>query len=194
MTLYKPTFEAVRWVAANMRKADAEEIYPLWFDPTPDALATAVMARPEYAWLAADANGPIAVFGMVEVRPGAWQAFAFGTDDFPKVAGEVTKFLLRKVKPHLFNVLGAVRVFAHSHGDHASAHAWLRMLGAKSTPDPEYGPNGETYLHFVLRRSDWQLSEAKKAFRIVVSGGEPDLASSVGSQLTDPNVLRPQNP
>lgn len=181
MTLYKPTFDSVRYVAANMRQADVEEIHPLRFDPSPEAIAATVMADPSYCWLAAT-DKPVAAFGMFEVRPKCWYAFAFGTDYFPIVAGEITKYLIRKVKPHLFNDLGARRVEAWSHPDHHQAHAWLKLLGAKGTPDPEYGPEGQTYIHFVMRRGDWELSEAQKAARIVVSdGGKPDFASSVGS-------------
>lgn len=188
MTLYKPTYEAVRWVAQNMRDCDREEIYPLRFDPTPESLAAAVMSDTRYCWLAATESEPVAVFGMFEIRPNAWTAFAFGTDNFPKVAGEMTKYLLRKVKPHLFRDLGATRIEAHSHPAHTQAHAWLELLGAKGTPDTEYGPNGETYLHFVLRRSDWELSEGQKADRIVVTGGEPNLASSADSTITAGDV------
>lgn len=178
MTLYKPTFESVCYVAANMRAADKEEILPLRFDPSPESLARAVMSDTSYCWLAAHEGAPAAVFGMFEVRPKAWTAFAFGTADFPKVVLEMTKYLSRKVKPHLFRDLGAVRVEAYSHPAHDQAHAWLRLLGANGRPETEYGPSGETYLHFVMRRSDWQLSEAKKASRIVVTGGNPGFASS----------------
>lgn len=188
MTLYKPTFESVRYVAANMRQIDKDEIYPLRFEPTPESLAAAVMSDTSYCWLAAT-DEPVAVFGMFEVRPKAWTAFAFGTDNFPKVAKEMTKYLVRKVKPHLFNDLGAIRVEAHSHPAHTEAHAWLELLGAKGEPDPDYGPDGQTYLRFVMRRSDWLLSQPKKLARIVVtgseqdrSGGKPNFASSAGSK------------
>ncbi len=187
MTLYKPTFESVQYVAANMRQADREEILPLQFDPSPEALARVVMSDTRYCWLAAK-DVPIAAFGMFEVRPRSWTAFAFGTDRFSEVARDVTKFLVRKVRPHLFGELGAVRVEAHSHPEHRQAHAWLRRLGAKPTMDPEFGPNGEPYLHFVMRRSDWELSQAKNPDRIVFSGGaspldaggKPDFASPAG--------------
>lgn len=185
MTLYKPTFESVSFIASRVRAADAEEILPLRFDPSPAGLAQTVMSNPTFVWLAAQEGKPIAVFGMFEVRPKAWTAFAFGTDDFPKVASEMTKFLIRTVRPHLFGVLGARRVEAHSHPAHKEAHAWLKLLGAKGEIDPDYGPNGETYVRFVMRRADWELAEAKKAARIVVigcasslaRGGKPDFAS-----------------
>lgn len=188
MTLYKPTFESVRYVAANMRQADVEEIHPLRFDPSPDGIAATVMSDPAYCWLAADIM-PVAVFGMFNVRPKTWYAFAFGTDYFPKVAGEITKFLIRKVKPHLFNDLGARRVEAWSHPNHHQAHAWLRLLGAEGTPDPEYGPGGETYMHFVMRRGDFEVTGAEKAPRIIVSsGGKPNFASSAGSPTAPEHV------
>lgn len=160
-----------------MRAADREEILPLRFDPSPENLAGTVMMRPEYVWLAAR-EAPIAVFGMMPIRPKAWAAFAFATDEFPKVAGEITKFLTRKVKPHLFGELGAHRVEAWSHPNHHQAHKWLKLLGATGAEDPEYGPRGETYIHFVMRRSDWLLSEEKRAPTLFsYLGRKPDLAS-----------------
>lgn len=172
MTLYRPTLESVKFVAANMREADKEEIYPLRWEPTPDSLAHSVIAATPYAWLAVDGNTPVAAFGMHEARPKAWTAFAFGTDYFPKVAGEMTKFLCKMVRPHLFDELGARRVEAWSHGNHVQAHKWLEKLGAKGEPDPDYGPNGETYVRYVMRRADWDLLKAQKAFRIDVSKAE----------------------
>lgn len=178
MTIFKPTLASVHYVAANMRAADREEIDPLRFDPSPESLAATVMSDPTYVWLAA-APDPIAVFGMFEVRPRAWTAFAFATDDFPKVAASVTKFLIRHVAPHLFNTLGAVRIEAHSHVNHAGAHRWLERLGAKGTLDPEYGPNGESYVHFVCRRSDYLgVTEEKIPPTIGALGGKPCFASS----------------
>ena len=169
MTLYKPTFESARFVAANMRAADVEEIHPLLFDPRPETIASYVMAS-RYAWLAAKER-PIAVFGCYEARPKCWAAFAFGTDEFPRVAGEMTKFLVRKVKPYLFGDLGARRVEAYSHPNHKQAHAWLELLGAKGTVDPEYGPDGQAYVHFVMRRSDWEVTSPGKPGTIFTSGG-----------------------
>jgi RimJ/RimL family protein N-acetyltransferase len=177
--IFKPTLADVTYVATNMRAVDAEEIYPLRFDKTPEGLAHTVMSSPVYVWAAAPPGGaPAAVFGVYEVRPRAWTAFAFGTDNFNTVAGGVTKFLLRKVKPHLFHDLGAQRVEAWSHGNHVQAHRWLTALGAKPEPDPEYGPEGETYVRFVARRSDWLLSQAAKPPTIFAYlGRTPDLAS-----------------
>lgn len=174
MTLYKPTYESVLHVAQNMRAADCEEIYPLLHDPSPEELARRVMSCPTFCWLAA-APHPIAAFGMFEVRPRAWTAFAFATDDFPKVALEMTKFLVRKVKPFLFNDMGAVRIEAHSHPAHTQAHRWLKMLGAKAEIDPEYGPNGEPYVRFVMRRSDFLVTERTAGSTIGATRPEPVL-------------------
>jgi len=177
LTLYQPTLESVRYVAANMRAADAEEIWPLRFDKTPEGLATVVMSDPTYCWLVA-LERPIAVFGMFQVRPKAWTAFAFGTDEFSRVAGEMTKFLCRKVRPHLFGELGAQRVEAWSHANHTEAHKWLELLGASGEPDLEYGPDGQTYIRYVMRRSDWLLSQPKNHPKLMTTHGRtPDLAS-----------------
>lgn len=178
--IFKPTFASVLYVASNMRAADAAEIWPTRFDKTPEGLANTVLSSPSYVWVAAPDGGPPAVvFGMYEVRPRAWTAFAFATDQFAKVAGEVTKFLIRKVKPHLFGDLGAQRVEAWSLGSHRQAHLWLEKLGAEGEPDPEYGPEGQTYVRFVMRRSDWLLSQPQKPPTLLASlGRKPDLASS----------------
>lgn len=173
----KPTLAGVAFVAANMRAADAEEIWPLRFDKTPEGLARTVMSDPAYVWLAT-AGEPVAAFGMFEVRPKAWTAFAFATDNFNKVSLEITRFLVKVVKSHLFQDLGAQRVEAWSHGNHAQAHRWLTALGASPEPDPEYGPEGEPYVRFVMRRSAWLLSRAEKTPTLFASGRIPNLASS----------------
>jgi hypothetical protein len=184
LSIHSPTLAAVRDVAAHMRAPDREEIWPLWWDPSPEKMAEGIMSRPQFCWIAAKDGVPTVVFGAIEYRPKAWNAFAFGTDAFESAAPEMTKFLLRKVKPHLFNELGAVRIEAYSHGDHKTAHRWLELLGAKGTPDPEFGPDGQTYIHFVMRRSDFIVTQGKRRPTIVASecafdaGGTPNFASS----------------
>jgi RimJ/RimL family protein N-acetyltransferase len=148
--------EAVFHVAANMRAADKEEIYPLHWDESPFVLTAAVMAAPRYAYLAWDGNRPIAVFGAAEIRPTVWQAYCFATDEFPKVYREVTKFLLRNVKPYLFKELGANRIFADSHIAHKDAHRWLQRLGAKQEGFLRaFNKKGETYVSFAMTRQDF---------------------------------------
>lgn len=177
MTLYKPTLHSVIDVAERMRAIDRDEIYPLLFDKSPQELARRVLADSRYCWLAAT-DKPVAVFGAHQTRPGAWRAFAFATDDFPKVYREVTKFLVQRVRSHLFLELGAQRVEAHSSASHTAAHNWLTRLGAVGTWDPEYGPNGETYQHFIMRRSDFDVTQRAKARRIVVSGHDLNQAEN----------------
>ena len=65
----KPTLAGVAFVATNMRAADAEEIWPLRFDKTPEGLARTVMSDPAYVWLAT-AGEPVAAFGMFEDKFG----------------------------------------------------------------------------------------------------------------------------
>lgn len=193
MSLHKPTYEAVLHIAQRMRAIDKEEIYPLLFDPTPKELARRVMSDQTYCWLAAtEEHGPVCAFGMFEVRPKAWTAFAFATDNFNSVALEVTRFLKKKVCPHLFLDLGAVRIEAHSHLKHETAHRWLTFLGAKSKLDLEYGPQGQAYRHFIMRRSDFDVTYGQKRSRLLVTGGKPDLARPDHEHSADVHPQHPQ--
>lgn len=153
MNLTHPTHDVILDIALRMRERDREEIYNLRFDDNPFTLVNDVMAQRNFSWVAWHAGRPAAAFGGAPTHPGVWKMYAFGTDDFERVARGLTRFAARAVIPELFGALGAHRLQADSHVKHETAHRWLRRLGAKvESVRKAYGRDGSDYLHFVLSK------------------------------------------
>lgn len=144
--------EACVWdVVENMRERDKEEIYGLRQSEDPRFVVHDVMAMANFSWVAWLDDMPQAVFGGGEVRPGVWSMFAFATDKFPRLALGLTRFAKKTVIPTLFNELGAHRLQCESHEKHASAHRWLKSLGADCEAVKRgFGKDGSNYLEFVI--------------------------------------------
>lgn len=95
---------------------------------------------------------PAACVGAVELRPGVFEVFMFGTDAWPNVAITATRWVRRMLIPALY-LAGAHRAQAASLATHISAHRWLGYLGASIESEmPGFGGNGETFLQFVWLR------------------------------------------
>lgn len=75
----------------------------------------------------------------------------FATDDFPAIGLPFTKFVKQHFIPGLFQDLGARRLQAESHGNHAWAHRWLKLCGAEQEGVlRQYGKDGADYLQFSI--------------------------------------------
>lgn len=144
--------ESVLHVIRNMRERDREEIYNVRFDDNPFHLLNDVMAHQQFAWVGWLGEKPVAVFGGAQEHPGVWSMFAFATDDFPRIALALTRFGVRVVIPTLFGQVGAHRLHCDSHEKHASAHKWLKNMGAeREAVKSGYGRDGADYFTFVIR-------------------------------------------
>lgn len=158
MILSHCTHETVFDVCMRMRAIDREEIYGLRYEPNPFVLTNDVMAQANFAWVVWWEERPAAVLGAGPAHPGAWQMFAFGTDDFTKVAKGMTRFISRTMLPALFGDLNARVLYADSHENHTEAHTWLRWFGAEPVLLPGWGKDGADYLRFMLTPASWQSS------------------------------------
>lgn len=145
-------YEAALYIALNLRSEDAREIYGVRADDNPLTLAsdvTTVATASGLAWDARYRGRPAAVLGAVEAWPGRWEAFAFGTDDWPHVALGVTRFARRVLAPML-RARGARRVDATSRAGHVAAHRWLERLGARREAHlAAFGRDGADYVIYV---------------------------------------------
>lgn len=154
MHLTTPEHGPVLFVTCNMRASDKEEIYGLRFEENPYTLMHDVMAQSRYAWVAWHDGKPAAVFGGAQSHPGVWRMFAFGTDDFIRIARPLTRFATKTVIPQLFGELGARRLECDSHIAHTQAHRWLDRLGARvESVRQSYGRDGTDYLHYALLKA-----------------------------------------
>lgn len=156
----EPDFLDCLRVAENLRESDRAELFATIFGDDPKTLATRAVASGGFRWGAYLDGEPVALIGAMPLWPRVWQAWAYGTDDWPKVALTLTRHVRNFMLPALLRS-GAHRVQAASLGTHTSAHAWLKKLGAR----PEcrlanYGKNGEDFVNFV-----WTRKTAKRAIR-----------------------------
>lgn len=148
------SLSAVEYVCLNMRESDRAEVFGMRAHDNPMILAKEIVAVAPYGKVGiADHQGrPAAIIGVTPMWPGVWSAWAFGTDDWPKVAIELTRYALRVLRPFILE-RGAHRMQCESRIDHVEAHRWLQTLGA----EPEailsrFGRDGTDYVMFRWSR------------------------------------------
>lgn len=152
MKLAKLNEADLLYVADNMREWDAREIFATrWTDDRAD-LANAILGCGEFGWIAGDGGLPIAAFGASPSWNGVWQVWMFATDDWPKVALGVTRFIKKVMIPALEEV-GCHRAECRSMEGHAVAHKWLEALGAhKESELKHYGRDGQMFYLYCWTR------------------------------------------
>ena len=136
-----------------MREKDKAEIYNLRSHNNPLALAGEVCGAASMgkAAIADIAGHPVALIGITPLWPGVWTAWAFGTDDFDRVALSLTRYAIKTLKPLLAS-RGAHRLQCESRADHIKAHHWLTAMGAKpESVLKRYGRDGSDYIMFAWR-------------------------------------------
>jgi len=144
------TREAVEYVCLNMREDDAREVYGLRGHTNPFLLAREAIAAASLgkASVACWRGIPAAVIGVSPNWPGVWEAWAWGTDDFQRVALSLTRYALTVLKPYVLDH-GAHRLQCASRIDHRPAHSWLRAMGARDEGVLRgYGRDGASYVQF----------------------------------------------
>jgi hypothetical protein len=151
--LERLSYNAVCWIAENMRSEDCREIFATRWDTKPESLATDAMQSYEFGWVAWHGDIPVCAIGAMPKHPGVWSVWMFATDDFYKVALTVTRFARNKMKPVLQSV--AHRVECRSIEGHTEAQKWLEFLGmTQESVIPKYGKNGETFLLYSFINSN----------------------------------------
>jgi hypothetical protein len=141
------------YVMRNLRPADVRELEATRYgDLDRDALAyeiTKVWTLNGHGWAAYGDGQPVALFGAAQPWPGVFSAFMLATDDFPRIALPVTKFVRRIFIPFLRQ--HGHRVEARSIEGHDEAHRWLRVLGAtEECRMKAFAKDGADFLVFTL--------------------------------------------
>lgn len=164
ISMRAPTLADLEYCASHMRASDWQEIVNVVPHGVDHPLTLArhingLIGRGNFSMCCAFQDRPVVCLGWTELHPGVFEAWAFGTDEFPKVSTELTKFVRRQLRPSLLSNLGVHRMQAISRFDHHDAHRWLRVLGFK----PEsvlkfYGRDGSDYVMFRATRSDIQCA------------------------------------
>lgn len=148
----EPPFEDVLQVVRNMRAADRAEIYATLWEEDDEYFARIATLSGGFRWGAYYEGRPIAMIGATPRWPNVWDAWAFGTDEWPKAVRTLTKHVRRFMIPALQNA-GAVRVDAHALASHNESNKWLTFLGADpGKPLANWGKNGETFVAYTWLR------------------------------------------
>lgn len=139
-------------VARNMRERDYDEFSAVSHADTREDLAQVLDIRygnhPDVMCGSADGT-PICIGGTIEARPNVITLLFFATNDFPKIALPITRFIRKNLFPKLI-AAGTHRIEAVSMDGHDQTHAWLRTIGldAETGPLRGYGKHGEAFVQF----------------------------------------------
>lgn len=144
------SYAAAYHVSANMREIDREEIFAARWNTDVDELAGDCMACAPMAWAAHADGEPVAVFGARPQHPGVWTVWLFATENWPKVAFGVTRFMKKAMFPAIVET-GAHRIYCASLDKHVDAHRWLeKAFGArKEAVIPGFGRRRENFFTFA---------------------------------------------
>jgi hypothetical protein len=146
VTLHDRDLGALYHIASNLRARDREEIFATRYTDDPDDLAKDTFNSGDFQWIAYHRETPVASIGAVPVWPGVWSVWAYGTDDWPKVALTLSKHAVRFMRPGMINA-GGRRAQCHALQKHTQARKWLERMGfrAEATLD-NFGKNGQTFV------------------------------------------------
>jgi RimJ/RimL family protein N-acetyltransferase len=131
MKLARADIGSLLHICRNLRAADAEEIFAQRWTDDPDELAIEAATRwGSFSWVAGVDEEPIAAIGATPLWPGVWAAWMMGTDRFPEVGKQLTRWAARVMIPAVVDA-GCHRAEARTLNSHHQAHAWMETLGAK---------------------------------------------------------------
>lgn len=151
-------YNQILYVCRNMREMDRAEIFCTTDATSAEECTINIIQAARSGRL----NGfvasldcePIALLGVCHMWQGVVTVWMFATDNFDKIALDLTKFVKRIMIPQFVNGAGVRRAQCFSMIGHVVAHAWLEVLGAKREGIAEgYGKNGEDFTLFAWRFS-----------------------------------------
>lgn len=139
-------------VAQAMRQRDREEFMALGYFERHDELVKSLVKRfgghPDVFTVFGD-PGPVAVAGMLMNRPNVGTLLFFATDDFQKIGGDFTRFVVQRWFP-TYRERGVHRIECVSIDGYDEVHRWLNLMGLEQEAVlPKFGRSGETYIQFA---------------------------------------------
>ncbi len=149
-------------VARNMRAMDAREILDIHKDLNRDLFAAVVSTKVPDARLALgfglDGSPFCAVVLLIcgsESTPWLGDASLFATDEFPRLAQPLIRFIRRAVIPSLMQA-GLRRVECRALASYTATRRFLKACGAvEEAVLPDHGPDSPDYVLCAWRRTDF---------------------------------------
>jgi hypothetical protein len=157
------TRPALAHIVQNLRPRDRAEIFALRWDDDEDAMVEGVVAIAGELWRVWTLDGePVAVNGVVPVRPGVVVAGAFGTAKWPRIVRAMTRWSQTFVIPVLKNA-NYHRGEAYVLAANADSRRWIEMLGGEiESVLRGYGRGREDFLLYT-----WDLTQDRRAQRVI---------------------------
>lgn len=166
---HEVTREGVTHIVRNLRERDRREIYALRWNDDEDELVGDIVRTAGAMWKMWSWDGePVAVNGVLPVRPGVVIAGAFGTDKWRLTLRAMTHWSLRFVIPALRHG-GYHRGEAYAMATNTDSRQWIELLGGQvESMLCGYGREREDFLLYtwdltmegdqtdVLRRRRWR--------------------------------------
>lgn len=135
-------------VVNNMRKSDVHEIFATTNASSAQEYVDEMMMLKRAGlcgWIASQDGVPIAALGIMPMWHNVVNVWMFATDDFPKIALQLTRFVRRNMVPALTSG-GIHRAQCFSMNGHVVAQRWLEILGAKREGVAKgFGSGGEDF-------------------------------------------------
>jgi hypothetical protein len=154
---HEVTLEGLTHIVRNMRERDRREIFALRWDDDEDALIRDILHVAGAMWRVWTWDGePVAVNGVIPMRPGVVICGAFGTDKWRLALRPITHWSRDFIIPALQHA-NYHRGEAYVLAANTDSRRWIEMLGGKiETLLQGYGRNREDFLLYVwdLTRSD----------------------------------------
>ena len=149
--------EGIAHIVRNLRARDRAEIFALRWNDDEDTLIDQVSANAGALWRVWSWDGePVAINGVVPVRPGVVVAGAFGTDKWRFTLRAMTRWSLEFVIPAL-RCSNYHRGEAYVLASNTDSRRWIESLGAEiESVLLRYGRNREDFLLYV-----WDLTKDK---------------------------------
>lgn len=152
MRIDAPTRQDVIEVATKMRAQDEAEFLAATREAEKDdfvALLAWRFTQDDNSFCAYLDERPVAVGAVIDYGDGVLQIGMFATDDFPRIAFPLTKFVLKRLFPR-YAAQGFRRVECLSLASYDEAHRWIDALGLKRVGRFDgVGVAGEDFVQFA---------------------------------------------
>lgn len=146
----KPTLEIVRSIAADMRPADADEVFAS-HGHTPIQAIMGGWEVSQYSVVIMVNNTPCVIMGLVnrDILTGTGVPWLLGTENALKYSREYFKLSPPVIK-EMLDI--CPRLFNYVHAENKMSIKWLRWLGFNIDEPKPHGVKGELFHRFHLER------------------------------------------
>jgi hypothetical protein len=146
------TLVDIREVALNMRERDLEEFSAVYAADTRHEIANVLGDR--YGWrtdiiVAKQDDVPVAVGGVMELRPNVLTLFFLATPAFDRIVLPLSRYIKWRLFPPLIEA-GVHRIEAVTLDTYTEMHRWLELLGlSREATHPCFGKRRETFATYA---------------------------------------------